>query len=143
MKKVLSIVLCAMVLVAMLSSSAFAVVKTVVLENNETAKNSAELFGSWKIVRAYNSETSTRSLHVIPQYKNKAGIWRPEKESRVELARGKGTDYEQGSSMLASSFEQTHEVYTAKLVYETYWRLRLNVDGANKVGCSAQGTIRE
>lgn len=34
MKKVLSIVLCAMVLVAMLSSSAFAVVKTVVLENN-------------------------------------------------------------------------------------------------------------
>ena len=137
MKKVLSIVLCAMVLVAMLSSSAFAVVKTVVLENNETAKNSAELFGSWKIVRAYNSETSTRSLHVIPQYKNKAGIWRPEKESRVELARGKG------SSMLASSFEQTHEVYTAKLGYETYWRLRLNVDGANKVGCSAQGTIRE
>ena len=136
MKKVLSIVLCAMVLVAMLSSSAFAVVKTVVLENNETAKNSAELFGSWKIVRAYNSETST-------QYKNKAGIWRPEKESRVELARGKGTDYEQGSSMLASSFEQTHEVYTAKLGYETYWRLRLNVDGANKVGCSAQGTIRE
>ena len=52
MKKVLSIVLCAMVLVAMLSSSAFAVVKTVVLENNETAKNSAEVFGSWKIVRA-------------------------------------------------------------------------------------------
>ena len=71
MKKALSIVLCAMALVAMLSSSAFAVVKTVVLENNETAKNSAEVFGSWKIVRAYNSETSTRSLHVIPQYKNK------------------------------------------------------------------------
>ena len=109
MKKVLSIVLCVMVLVAMLSSSAFAVVKTVVLENNETAKNSAEVFGSWKIVRAYNSETSTRSLHVIPQYKNKAGIWMTEKTTKVE----------------------------------TYWRLRLNVDGANKVGCSAQGTIRE
>ena len=51
MKKALSIVLCAMALVAMLSSSAFAVVKTVVLENNETAKNSAEVFGSWKIIQ--------------------------------------------------------------------------------------------
>ena len=107
------------------------------------AKNSAEVFGSWKIVRAYNSETSTRSLHVIPQYKNKAGIWMTEKTTKVELGIGKGTDYTPGSSMLASSFEQTHEVYTAKLGYETYWRLRLNVDGANKVGCSAQGTIRE
>ncbi len=143
MKKVLSIVLCAMVLVAMLSSSAFAVVKTVVLENNETAKNSAELFGSWKIVRAYNSETSTRSLHVIPQYKNKAGIWMTEKTTKVELGIGKGTDYTPGSSMIAHSFEQTHEFYTAKLGYETYWRLRLNVDGANRVGCTAQGTIRE
>lgn len=143
MKKVLSIVLCAMVLVAMLSSSAFAVVKTVVLENNETAKNSAEVFGSWKIVRAYNSENSTRSLHVIPQYKNKLGIWKTDKDTKVELGRGKGPDYQRGSSMLASSFEQTHEVYTVNVGYETYWRLRLNVDGANKVGCSAQGTIRE
>ena len=117
MKKVLSIVLCVMVLVVMLSSSAFAVVKTVVLENNETAKNSAEVFGSWKIVRAYNSETSTRSLHVIPQYKNKAGIWMTEKTTKVELGIGKGTDYTPGSSMLASSFEQKHEVYTAKLGY--------------------------
>lgn len=66
-----------------------------------------------------------------------------EKTTKVELGIGKGTDYTPGSSMLASSFEQTHEVYTAKLGYETYWRLRLNVDGANKVGCSAQGTIRE
>ncbi len=40
MKKVLSIVLCVMLLVAMLSTSAFAVVKTVTLDSSQTIAES-------------------------------------------------------------------------------------------------------
>lgn len=48
-EKVLSIVLCAMVLVAMLSSSAFAVVKTVYLDSTQTIAESGLVYGSWKL----------------------------------------------------------------------------------------------
>ena len=45
MKKALSIILCVLVLAAMLSSSAFAVVRTVTLSTSDKANNSLEVYG--------------------------------------------------------------------------------------------------
>ena len=51
-----------MVLVAMLSSSAFAVVRSVSLSTSEKASNSLEVYGSWKLVKAYNNEKSAYAV---------------------------------------------------------------------------------
>lgn len=141
MKKVLSIVLCAMVLVAMLSSSAFAVVRSVSLSTSEKASNSLEVYGSWKLVKAYNNEKSAYAVHVLPQYKH-FGSWWTQSSSKITLAMGYGTTKTRGKSTTVSSLAQAEEFGTKDLGYETYWRLRLNVDGANKYGCIAEGTIR-
>ena len=111
MKKALSIILCVLVLAAMLSSSAFAVVRTVTLSTSDKAN---KYLGSW---------------------------W-TQKSSKIMLAMGKGTCKSKGESKLVSSFEQADEFSTDKLDHETYWRLRLKVDGANRYGCIAKGTIR-
>lgn len=141
MKKALSIILCVLVLAAMLSSSAFAVVRTVTLSTSDKANNSLEVYGSWKLVRAYNSADSAYAVHVLPQYKY-LGSWWTQKSSKIMLAMGKGICKSKGESKLVSSFEQADEFSTDKLDHETYWRLRLNVDGANRYGCIAKGTIR-
>lgn len=87
MKKVLSIVLCAMVLVAMLSSSAFAVVKSVHLDSTQTIAESGLVYGSWKIITASSDKTSARVVHVLPKYK-KGGFWINGAKSEIKLSRG-------------------------------------------------------
>lgn len=86
-EKVLSIVLCAMVLVAMLSSSAFAVVKTVYLDSTQTIAESGLVYGSWKIITASSDKTSARVVHVLPKYK-KGGFWINGAKSEIKLSRG-------------------------------------------------------
>ena len=125
-KKVLSIVLCAMVLVAMLSSSAFAVVKTVYLDSTQTIAESGLVYGSWKIITASNDKTSTFAVHVLPKYK-KAGIWWNGANEKIVLRPG-------------TSIGDTE---TKRLSDEYYWKLVLNPDGAGKYGCTADGTIRQ
>ncbi len=141
MKKVLSIVLCAMVLVAMLSSSAFAVVRSVSLSTVEKANNSLQVYGSWKLVKAYNHEKSAYAVHVLPQYKH-YGSWWTQNSSKIKLSMGCGTSDTRGKSKIAYTLADAVEFGTEDLGYETYWRLRLNVDGVNKYGCMAEGTIR-
>lgn len=125
-KKVLSIVLCAMVLVAMLSSSAFAVVKTVYLDSTQTIAESGLVYGSWKLITASNDKTSTFAVHVLPKYK-KAGIWWNGANEKIVLRPG-------------TSIGDTE---TKRLSDEYYWKLVLNPDGAGKYGCTADGTIRQ
>lgn len=125
-KKVLSIVLCAMVLVAMLSSSAFAVVKTVYLDSTQTIAESGLVYGSWKLITASNDKTSTFAVHVLPKYK-KAGIWWSGASEKIVLRPG-------------TSIGDTE---TKRLSDEYYWKLVLNPDGAGKYGCTADGTIRQ
>lgn len=125
MKKVLSIVLCAMVLVAMLSSSAFAVVKTVYLDSTQTIAESGLVYGSWKIITASSDKTSARVVHVLPKYK-KGGFWINGAKSEIKLSRG-------------TSIRDTE---TKKLTEEHYWKLVLNPDGVRVYGCTAEGTIR-
>lgn len=125
-KKVLSTVLCAMVLVAMLSSSAFAVVKTVYLDSTQTIAESGLVYGSWKLITASNDKTSTFAVHVLPKYK-KAGIWWSGASEKIVLRPG-------------TSIGDTE---TKRLSDEYYWKLVLNPDGAGKYGCTADGTIRQ
>ncbi len=125
-EKVLSIVLCAMVLVAMLSSSAFAVVKTVYLDSTQTIAESGLVYGSWKLITASNDKTSTFAVHVLPKYK-KAGIWWSGASEKIVLRPG-------------TSIGDTE---TKRLSDEYYWKLVLNPDGAGKYGCTADGTIRQ
>jgi hypothetical protein len=125
-EKVLSIVLCAMVLVAMLSSSAFAVVKTVYLDSTQTIAESGLVYGSWKLITASNDKTSTFAVHVLPKYK-KAGIWWNGANEKIVLRPG-------------TSIGDTE---TKRLSDEYYWKLVLNPDGAGKYGCTADGTIRQ
>lgn len=125
-KKVLSIVLCAMVLVAMLSSSAFAVVKTVYLDSTQTIAESGLVYGSWKLITASNDKTSTFAVHVLPKYK-KSGIWWNGANEKIVLRPG-------------TSIGDTE---TKRLSDEYYWKLVLNPDGAGKYGCTADGTIRQ
>ena len=125
-EKVLSIVLCAMVLVAMLSSSAFAVVKTVYLDSTQTIAESGLVYGSWKLITASNDKTSTFAVHVLPKYK-KAGIWWSGDSEKIVLRPG-------------TSIGDTE---TKRLSDEYYWKLVLNPDGAGKYGCTADGTIRQ
>lgn len=125
-EKVLSIVLCAMVLVAMLSSSAFAVVKTVYLDSTQTIAESGLVYGSWKLITASNDKTSTFAVHVLPKYK-KAGIWWNGANEKIVLRPG-------------ISIGDTE---TKRLSDEYYWKLVLNPDGAGKYGCTADGTIRQ
>lgn len=125
-EKVLSIVLCAMVLVAMLSSSAFAVVKTVYLDSTQTIAESGLVYGSWKLITASNDKTSTFAVHVLPKYK-KAGIWWSGGSEKIVLRPG-------------TSIGDTE---TKRLSDEYYWKLVLNPDGAGKYGCTADGTIRQ
>lgn len=126
MKKVLSIVLCAMVLVAMLSSSAFAVVKSVHLDSTQTIAESGLVYGSWKLITASNDRTSAFAVHVLPKYK-KVGIWWNGANEKIELRPG-------------TSIGDTE---TKRLSDEYYWKLVLNPDGAGKYGCTADGTIRQ
>lgn len=126
MKKVLSIVLCAMVLVAMLSSSAFAVVKSVHLDSTQTIAESGLVYSSWKLITASNDKTSTFAVHVLPKYK-KAGIWWSGASEKIVLRPG-------------TSIGDTE---TKRLSDEYYWKLVLNPDGAGKYGCTADGTIRQ
>lgn len=125
-EKVLSIVLCAMVLVAMLSSSAFAVVKSVHLDSTQTIAESGLVYGSWKLITASNDKTSTFAVHVLPKYK-KAGIWWNGANEKIVLRPG-------------TSIGDTE---TKRLSDEYYWKLVLNPDGAGKYGCTADGTIRQ
>lgn len=125
-KKVLSIVLCAMVLVAMLSSSAFAVVKTVYLDSTQTIAESGLVYGSWKIITASSDKTSARVVHVLPKYK-KAGIWWSGASEKIVLRPGTSIG----------------DTATKRLSDEYYWKLVLNPDGAGKYGCTADGTIRQ
>lgn len=125
-EKVLSIVLCAMVLVAMLSSSAFAVVKSVHLDSTQTIAESGLVYGSWKLITASNDKTSTFAVHVLPKYK-KAGIWWSGASEKIVLRPG-------------TSIGDTE---TKRLSDEYYWKLVLNPDGAGKYGCTADGTIRQ
>ena len=125
-EKVLSIVLCAMVLVAMLSSSAFAVVKSVHLDSTQTIAESGLVYGSWKLITASNDKTSTFAVHVLPKYKN-AGIWWNGANEKIVLRPG-------------TSIGDTE---TKRLSDEYYWKLVLNPDGAGKYGCTADGTIRQ
>ena len=125
-EKVLSIVLCAMVLVAMLSSSAFAVVKTVYLDSTQTIAESGLVYGSWKLITASNDKTSTFAVHVLPKYK-KAGIWWSGASEKIVLRPG-------------TSIGDTE---TKRLSDEYYWKLVLNPDGAGKYGCTADGTIKQ
>lgn len=125
-KKVLSIVLCAMVLVAMLSSSAFAVVKSVHLDSTQTIAESGLVYGSWKLITASNDKTSTFAVHVLPKYK-KAGIWWSGASEKIVLRPGTSIG----------------DTATKRLSDEYYWKLVLNPDGAGKYGCTADGTIRQ
>lgn len=125
-EKVLSIVLCAMVLVAMLSSSSFAVVKTVYLDSTQTIAESGLVYGSWKIITASSDKTSARVVHVLPKYK-KGGFWINGAKSEIKLSRG-------------TSIGDTE---TKKLTEEHYWKLVLNPDGVRAYGCTAEGTIRQ
>ena len=125
-KKVLSIVLCAMVLVAMLSSSAFAVVKSVHLDSTQTIAESGLVYGSWKLITASNDKTSTFAVHVFPKYK-KAGIWWNGASEKIVLRPGTSIG----------------DTATKRLSDEYYWKLVLNPDGAGKYGCTADGTIRQ
>lgn len=125
-EKVLSIVLCAMVLVAMLSSSAFAVVNSVHLDSTQTIAESGLVYGSWKLITASNDKTSTFAVHVLPKYK-KAGIWWNGANEKIVLRPG-------------TSIGDTE---TKRLSDEYYWKLVLNPDGAGKYGCTADGTIRQ
>lgn len=125
-KKVLSIVLCAMVLVAMLSSSAFAVVKSVHLDSTQTIAESGLVYGSWKLITASNDKTSTFAVHVLPKYK-KAGIWWNGASEKIVLRPGTSIG----------------DTATKRLSDEYYWKLVLNPDGAGKYGCTADGTIRQ
>lgn len=125
-EKVLSIVLCAMVLVAMLSSSAFAVVKTVYLDSTQTIAESGLVYGSWKLITASNDKTSTFAVHVLPKYK-KAGIWWNGASEKIVLRPGTSIG----------------DTATKRLSDEYYWKLVLNPDGAGKYGCTADGTIRQ
>lgn len=125
-EKVLSIVLCAMVLVAMLSSSAFAVVKTVYLDSTQTIAESGLVYGSWKLITASNDKTSTFAVHVLPKYK-KAGIWWSGASEKIVLRPGTSIG----------------DTATKRLSDEYYWKLVLNPDGAGKYGCTADGTIRQ
>lgn len=126
MKKVLSIVLCVMLLVAMLSTSAFAVVKTVTLDSSQTIAESGLVYGSWKIITASNDATSARAVHVLPKYK-KAGFWINGAKSEIKLSRGTSIG----------------DAETQRLKKEYYWKLVLNPDGAGAYGCTAEGTIRQ
>lgn len=126
MKKVLLIVLCAMVLVAMLSSSAFAVVKSVHLDSTQTIAESGLVYGSWKVITASNDKTSTFAVHVLPKYK-KAGIWWNGANEKIVLRPGTSIG----------------DTATKRLSDEYYWKLVLNPDGAGKYGCTADGTIRQ
>ena len=126
MKKVLSIVLCAMVLVAMLSSSAFAVVKSVHLDSTQTIAESGLVYGSWKVITASNDKTSTFAVHVLPKYK-KAGIWWNGANEKIVLRPGTSIG----------------DTATKRLSDEYYWKLVPNPDGAGKYGCTADGTIRQ
>lgn len=125
-EKVLSIVLCAMVLVAMLSSSAFAVVKSVHLDSTQTIAESGLVYGSWKLITASNDKTSTFAVHVLPKYK-KAGIWWSGASEKIVLRPGTSIG----------------DTATKRLSDEYYWKLVLNPDGAGKYGCTADGTIRQ
>ena len=125
-EKVLSIVLCAMVLVAMLSSSAFAVVKSVHLDSTQTIAESGLVYGSWKLITASNDKTSTFAVHVLPKYK-KAGIWWNGASEKIVLRPGTSIG----------------DTATKRLSDEYYWKLVLNPDGAGKYGCTADGTIRQ
>lgn len=125
-EKVLSIVLCAMVLVAMLSSSAFAVVKSVHLDSTQTIAESGLVYGSWKLITASNDKTSTFAVHVLPKYK-KAGIWWSGASEKIVLRPG-------------TSIGDTE---TKRLSDEYYWKLVLNPDGVRAYGCTAEGTIRQ
>lgn len=125
-EKVLSIVLCAMVLVAMLSSSAFAVVKSVHLDSTQTIAESGLVYGSWKLITASNDKTSTFAVHVLPKYK-KAGIWWNGTSEKIVLRPGTSIG----------------DTATKRLSDEYYWKLVLNPDGAGKYGCTADGTIRQ
>lgn len=125
-EKVLSIVLCAMVLVAMLSSSAFAVVKSVHLDSTQTIAESGLVYGSWKLITASNDKTSTFAVHVLPKYK-KAGIWWNGANEKIVLRPGTSIG----------------DTATKRLSDEYYWKLVLNPDGAGKYGCTADGTIRQ
>lgn len=125
-EKVLSIVLCAMVLVAMLSSSAFAVVKSVHLDSTQTIVESGLVYGSWKIITASNDKTSAFAVHVLPKYK-KAGIWWSGASEKIVLRPGTSIG----------------DTATKRLSDEYYWKLVLNPDGAGKYGCTADGTIRQ
>ncbi len=141
MKKVLSIVLCVILLVAVLSTSAFAVVRTVSLSTEEKANNSLQVYGSWKLVKAYNSADSAYAVKVLPQHKC-CGSWWTQNSSKITLSMGYGTSDTRGMPKIAYTLAQAVEFGTEDLGYETYWRLRLNVDGANRYGCIAEGTIR-
>ena len=125
-EKVLSIVLCTMVLVAMLSSSAFAVVKSVHLDSTQTIAESGLVYGSWKLITASNDKTSTFAVHVLPKYK-KAGIWWSGASEKIVLRPGTSIG----------------DTATKRLSDEYYWKLVLNPDGAGKYGCTADGTIRQ
>lgn len=125
-EKVLSIVLCAMVLVAMLSSSAFAVVKTVYLDSTQTIAESGLVYGSWKIITASSDKTSARVVHVLPKYK-KGGFWWSGASEKIVLRPG-------------TSIGDTE---TKRLSDEYYWKLVLNPDGVRAYGCTAEGTIRQ
>lgn len=125
-EKVLSIVLCAMVLVAMLSSSAFAVVKSVHLDSTQTIAESGLVYGSWKLITASNDKTSTFAVHVLPKYK-KAGIWWNGASEKIVLRPGTSIG----------------DTATKRLSDEYYWKLVLNPDGAGKYGCTADGTIKQ
>ena len=115
-----------MVLVAMLSSSAFAVVKSVHLDSTQTIAESGLVYGSWKLITASNDKTSTFAVHVLPKYK-KAGIWWSGASEKIVLRPG-------------TSIGDTE---TKRLSDEYYWKLVLNPDGAGKYGCTADGTIRQ
>ena len=108
------------------SSSAFAVVKSVHLDSTQTIAESGLVYGSWKLITASNDKTSTFAVHVLPKYK-KAGIWWSGASEKIVLRPGTSIG----------------DTATKRLSDEYYWKLVLNPDGAGKYGCTADGTIRQ
>ena len=128
MKKAKKILACTFCLMVIMVVFAFAVDSESVdiTSSDRVARSSGQVTAKSVVFSGNNNAISTRSLYVLPQYKNSNDNW----------VNGDATEM-----LIQPNFQFSDISCATTFTSNKYWRMELNPYGINTKGCTGSGTV--